>query len=302
MIGFVHARFVHDPLRGRIAEGIRLLFGERYGKAERDQIVRRNLTFRYQHLIAGFLYPRLTRRGLDKILPTVEGTRYLDETIEKGRGAILLLSHFGLFGLLVAGLVLRDYRLRLVLALTPPTDYRTWRWIERAVFRAKLSCWMHERVGLDFWQPGMYLRPLYRRLIRGEIVALFGDGARGGEFVKVNFMGHPLLLSSGPFRIAARAEAALIPAFIVQEERGRHRVVLEAPIVFKGEDSLSIQEGAARYASLLARYVEVYPDHWFSGVRLRWVVRDGERCLELAAGEEKPSEFYQRPAVIVGRG
>ena len=43
----------------------------------------------------------------------------------------------------------------------------------------------------------MYLRPLYRKLLEGAVVVLYGDGARGRQFPQVEFMGHSLALSVG---------------------------------------------------------------------------------------------------------
>jgi KDO2-lipid IV(A) lauroyltransferase len=261
-------------------------------EAEIRRVVRCNLVARYQHLLDGFFYRDLDEEGIDQFVPIVEGRDTLDASLAGGKGVILLASHFGPPGLLVAGLVFRGYRLHQVFTLTPPPYYRTWRWMERAVMQAKLQCWRHDRVGFEFWQPGRYLRPLYRKLQQGAIVVLYGDGARGEHFTRVNFLGFPLSLAVGPFRIAARARVPLIPAFIVRHAEGRHRITLEAPITLCDEAPASLQQGADRYAALLSRYVRTYPDHWFTWARLRPHRGAEGVTLTLTTPEVDRTHFY----------
>ena len=103
--------------------------------------------------------------------------------------------------------------------------------MERAIMPAQLRCWQHESVGFEFWQPGIYLRLLYRKLQQGAIVVLYGDDARGGHFTQVNFLGLPLSFSVGPFRVAARARVSLIHVFIIRDAGGHHRFFLQVPLV-----------------------------------------------------------------------
>lgn len=318
-VGYVHALFVRDVMARRIREGIDAAMTPEPGRAEGpnahrpggalqvakpwsehriDRVVRRNLVTRYRHLIESFLYARLDEDGIGRLVPTVEGKHYLDEALSGGKGAILLASHFGSFGMLIAGLVHRGYRLHQVLTLAPPPPYRTWRWVDRAVMRAKLRCWRHERLRLTWWTPGAYLRPLYRTLRRGEILVVYGDATRGVEFVNAEFMGRSLALSAGPFRIAAAAGVPLIPAFILRDKGPTHRIILEPPIVVRTDDASSVQDAAKRYAALLASYVRRHPEQWYAWARLGRATRGG-RELEWAPGAAHPSEFHGSPEVGV---
>jgi lauroyl/myristoyl acyltransferase len=292
MLAALHARYRADQLRRRIRQGVQTIWRDELSEAELDRLLHRNLVTRYKHLIDTFFYQSLDEASIEQVAPTIEGRAYLDDMLKRGRGVVLLMSHFGSFGILIGGLVLRGYRLHQIFTLTPQAPYRTWRWLERAIMQAKLACWSHDRVGFTFWRPGMSLRPLYHKLREGEIVVVYGDGARGQGFTRVEFMGHPLSLSTGPFKIAARTRAALIPAFVLREADDRHRIILEAPIVLNDDTASSLQQGASQYAALLARYVRAYPDHWFSWVRLRWTSAHGCHWLELTPSPTKPTEFY----------
>jgi lauroyl/myristoyl acyltransferase len=292
LLATLHARCLADQLHRRIRQGIQTLWGDELSEAELDRLVRGNLVTRYKHLIDTFFYQCLDEALIEQVVPTIQGRAYLDDMLNSGKGVILLMSHFGSFGLLIGGLMLRGYRLHQIFTLTPQSPYRTWQWVEHTVMRAKLACWRHDRLGFTFWRPGMYLRPFYHKLRDGEILLVYGDGARGRGFTKVAFMGHQLSLSTGPFKIAARTQAALIPAFVVRDADDRHRIILEEPMLLNDDTASSLQQGASQYAALLARYVRAYPDHWFSWARLRWTAQPGCRWLELSPSATTPAEFY----------
>ena len=291
----LHARCLPDEFQRRIREGVRTIWRDELSEVELDQLVRRNLITRYKHLIDMFFYQHLDAESIEQVAPAIQGRIYLDEMLERGKGVILLMSHFGSFGILLGGLVLRGYPLHQVFTLTPQAPYRTWQWLERWIMQAKLACWRHDHVGFTFWRPGMSLRPLYRKLREGHILVVYGDGARGQGFTRVEFMGYPLSLSTGPFKIAAKTRAALIPAFVIREADDCHRIILEAPIVLDDDAPASLQQGASQYAARLAHYVRTCPDHWFSWARLRWASGYGCRWLELGPSPTKPTEFYTSP-------
>jgi lauroyl/myristoyl acyltransferase len=292
LLGTLHALFIKDQLHRQIHQGCKTVLRHELPEAAIKRLVRRNLVTRYKHVIDSFFYRCLDEALIERLVPTVEGRSHLDHALAAGKGVILLASHFGSPGMLIAGLVFRGYRVHQVFTLTPQPHYRTWRRLERATMQAKLRCWEHERVSFEFWRPGMYLRPLYRKLLEGAIVVLYGDAARGRQFTRVEFMGYPLMLSVGPLRIAARAQVALIPAFITRTVDDGHRIILEEPIMLKDDDPSSLQQGANQYASLLSHYVRTYPDQWFTWARLRRVAGEVDSALELSTGEVDPANFY----------
>jgi KDO2-lipid IV(A) lauroyltransferase len=282
----LHALCIRDQLIRQIREGIQTVWEDKISETELEHLVQRNLLTRYKHLIDSFFYQRLDENLIKRIVPQIEGKHYLDETLASKKGAILLLSHFGSFGLLIGGLVLRGYRLHVLFTQTLAAHYRTWQWIEHMIIKAKIYCWNHEKLSFTIWRPGRYLRSLYRRLQAGEILVLYGDGSTGHQFTKVNFLGYPLLLSTGAFRVAGRAQVVLIPAFIIQESDDSHRIILEKPIILKNDDPSTIQQGVNQYASLLAHYVCLYPDHWFTWARLRRTLEKDGPTLALMTREE----------------
>jgi lauroyl/myristoyl acyltransferase len=111
LLGMLHAWRRGDRLYRLIQAGISTVWPDALTPLDLERLVRRNLVLRYQHLINGFLYHRLDAARVERLVPTIVGREHLDAALSRGQGVILLVSHFGEFGLLLAGLVFRGYRL-----------------------------------------------------------------------------------------------------------------------------------------------------------------------------------------------
>ena len=70
-------------------------------------------------------------------------------------------------------------------------------------------------------------------------------------------------LPLGPWAIAARARAVVIPGFVLRERPGQYRVIFHDPIVPR-EGSLRRQmEGMQEiYRQHLEHYLQTYPEQW----------------------------------------
>ena len=154
LLGTFHALLMRDQLYRQIQRGLTTIFQHELPEAAIKRLVRRNLVTRYKHVIDGFFYQCLDEALVERLVPTVEGRGHLDHVLSTGRGVILLASHFGSSGMLIAGLIFRGYRVHQVFTLTPQPQYRTWRRLERAIMQTKLQCWEHDRVSFGSGNQG----------------------------------------------------------------------------------------------------------------------------------------------------
>jgi predicted LPLAT superfamily acyltransferase len=108
--------------------------------------------------------------------------------------------------------------------------------------------------------------PILAALRRGEIVALLGDRSFGGADVEARFLGGPVRLPVGPYRLAAASGAPLFQVFVVREKIGHYRFATFAPEFVSreeiqgGGDSVRIR--VQRFADQLATVVRRYPFQW----------------------------------------
>jgi predicted LPLAT superfamily acyltransferase len=108
--------------------------------------------------------------------------------------------------------------------------------------------------------------PILAALRRGEVVALLGDRSFGGAGVETSFLGGPVRLPVGPYRLAAASGAPLFQVFFVRQKLGCYRFSAFPPEFITREevrsDPNTVRESARRYAARVEAVVRQYPFQW----------------------------------------
>jgi len=195
-----------------------------------------------------FIFPKLSRHNLDQFL-CFEGLGQVEEAIAAGRGVILLHGHFGPVHFPLVSLAHSGYR---IMQVGNPSDAGL-SWIGRHVaFRLRLR--YEEKIPAPIVRAGGYLRPVFRCLEQHGLVMITGDGTgtsqHFGRQAVAPFLGRACMFPLGPYMLAAKTGAELIPLFILPE-KDRYRVVLEAPL-----EPLQGMSDEMQHVELLYRFVE----------------------------------------------
>ena len=254
--------------RTETAEEIRLLFGARFGEERIKGITRRSFENYYRRQVETVFFGSLDRETIERII-RCEGRENLDGALEKGKGVILLLSHFGSFLLPLPYLGFMGYRVDQVTGRQIHASLageRFWEWRKREA----------EKLPVRFLQVGRFLRPLYQALGRNETVAIAFDGRDGSRWAVVDFFGRKARFSTGPFELARRTGAAIIPTFVVREADNTHRIVLEPPFELSDEADTerALAEDTRRFAGIFSRYIGEYPCHFGAVLYIMKKMRD----------------------------
>jgi KDO2-lipid IV(A) lauroyltransferase len=198
--------------------------------------------------------PRLDRSYVDRFI-TFEGLENLDRALERGRGVVFLTAHFGNWELLSAAFAIRwGYRVN---TLVRPLDNR---YLNAAVEGTRT------RFGTSVINKKGSLRKMIEVLkSNGLLGILFDQRASRKEGIEVNFFGRRALTNKALAAVVMRTGAAVLPIFIIRENRFRHRVICKGPIevVNTGDRDLDIRENTQRFTSAIEKFVRAYPDHWF---------------------------------------
>jgi phosphatidylinositol dimannoside acyltransferase len=210
-----------------------------------------------------FTYPRLTPRDMEAYFP-LEGQEYLDAAQETGRGVMVLLSHLGANQMIMPALGFRGYRVNQISrAAKAENDEYQGRHLS-PLFRKiiNLQRAYEESLPARHIDVSRGLRQVFRKLKANELVALAGDGRYGIEWTPHTFLGRPATFSPGPWLIAHRTGALLLPIFVLRPQSGcRYRVIIESPLSLPyGADSETfLQAGLDAYVHRLETYFYRYP-------------------------------------------
>ena len=158
-----------------------------------------------------------------------EGRKHLDAALAQGRGVVLVYPHAGNVMLMIGLLAHSGYRYVQFAArgLAPdevasanPETFGHNRWRE-AVRRVREAD--EDRVPAEYVT---HPRALIRALGENAVVGIAYDGRLGSRFEPVPYLGRTALLSTGPWKLADRTRAVLLPAFNLCPVDGPNRCII----------------------------------------------------------------------------
>jgi KDO2-lipid IV(A) lauroyltransferase len=194
----------------------------------------------------------------------LEGRQHLDAALAGGRGALILLSHLGANQMIMPALGFRDYRLNQISrAARAENDEYQGRHLS-ALFKKIIDLQRSYEESLPARHIDVYrnLREVFRKLRANELVAVAGDGRYGTEWTPHPFLGRPATFSPGPWLIAHRTGAPLLPTFVLRPRQGdKYQVIIEPPLAlpYEADAPTFLQAGLDAYVRRLENYFYHFP-------------------------------------------
>ena len=185
---------------------------------------------------------------------TIEGRKYIDDGLARGRGVILAMPHVGNWDLGGAWFCGAGYPVTvLVEALEPP----------------KLGEWFfafRRSLGMEVVPTGDgAARSLIAALRANRAVAIVADRDLSRSGVEVTFFGEETTLPEGPAMLALRTGATILPATVYFRGDDSHHAVVRPPLD-TGRRDQPLRDDIARITQDLAAEFEWFirqaPEQW----------------------------------------
>lgn len=184
---------------------------------------------------------------------TVDGVEHLNIALEKGKGAIVFLPHFGNWELLslVYGTLIpnRAKAIAFPLKNTKLNDY-VWQ--------------IRELMSLEIIPRKNAIRATLRALKNNNAVGFFADQNAGDQGVFIEFFGKPASTARGPVSIALKTDAPILFSLDIRQPNDHHQVHILPPIYLEPSDNFEYD--VKKYTTILLKelenYIEQYPDQW----------------------------------------
>ncbi len=108
------------------------------------------------------------------------------------------------------------------------------------------------------------LRSAIRALRGGEVLGLMADRDIQGTGVCTTLLGREVRLPRGPWELARRHNARVLPIFSSRKRRDRFRVYVGEPfeVAANGEGEVAIAAAAAHFVGLFERHLRRDPGQW----------------------------------------
>ncbi|MEK6531068.1 MAG: lysophospholipid acyltransferase family protein [Deltaproteobacteria bacterium] len=186
-----------------------------------------------------------------------EGLDYLDNALSRGRGAVLALMHFSNHLLVIPALGYKGYSV-CQLAEAGPSEQGP----DKIGLLAGMVRRRRRHIGDKMPARIIIADRLGKRaheaLKNNGVLLCAVDGRLGANMRQYDFLGRPMLLSNGIFRIAQSCRAPIMPLFIVRGDNGVHTLTIGRPIEYSSPD-----DGVERFLGVFKGYFLKYP-HFYA--------------------------------------
>lgn len=208
------------------------------------------------HWIDFFRFSQLPPERIHASIAVMEGEEHFTAARASGRGTLLLTAHMGNPEV---GAVAMGTHFEPVHVLYWRDRFAT---AEEFRTRMRLRGNVH---GIPVDASPFSVLPALRVLREGGILAAHGDRDFNNQGWPVELFGAGVKLPPGPFLLAARATALVLPTFFLLEPDRRFRVIFHEPIDLAGEGEVEARArlALARWAAILERRIRERPEQWY---------------------------------------
>lgn len=233
-------------------DNLRSVFPEK-SEEELDKIVRGTFKNICKNAVEWINVYKLDKKNIDRwVRIDGEGFAKMDRAFAKGKGAIMLASHFGNWELIHVAFLLKGY---------PGTVIA-----RRLYFKGydKFIRDMRASKGVGVVYRDQSPKRLLRILKNNGLIGILGDQDMDSvDGVFVDFFGKPAYTPKAPAAFALRSGAALVPCFMIREE-DKHRLVIGDPVEMEEhpDKDEAIKINTQKWSRIVESYIKKYPDQW----------------------------------------
>jgi len=192
----------------------------------------------------------------------VEGLEDALKVLEKKKGALLLLSHFGNWELM--GLMSKVIGNPIMVIAKPMKNKR----VDRLITEIR------EKAGLEIIPSKNASRRVIQALSQNRVVGILIDQrAKRNEGVWADFFGRKAPTTPGLALLAIKTKAPVLQVFMIRDGYRQHHLFIKEPLklVNTGNIRKDIEVNTQIFNHALESIIRQYPDQWF------WVHRRWER-------------------------
>ncbi|MDB6155638.1 MAG: acyltransferase [Chthoniobacteraceae bacterium] len=252
-IGYWHNHAGRKALRTNLAR-----VTDRIGE-EFDKLCASNVTH-FSRMIADYLLCAGKHNLALELLEEWRGIENLERALALGKGVILVTAHLGNWELGATLLALRGLPMSIITLEEPTSELTRWRQEHRRQLGIKT---ITVGPGHDF-----AFVEMIQALRRNEILAMLVDRPYAGTGIPVTLFGNATDFSTGPALLWQHTGAAVVPAFVLRNPRGRYISFADPTIdlVANSDPRIALQENTQRVATYFESIIREHPEQWFNYV------------------------------------
>ena len=231
---------------------LQIAFGGALNETRRQAICKASFINFSKTIIEFMRFPKLNAENIWHEV-TVHGKENLNSALEKEKGAIVFLPHFGNWELL-----------SLVYGVLIPNRAKA---IAFPLKNARLNdlIWRYRQLlSLELIPRKNAIRATLRALKNNDAVGFFADQNAGDQGVFIDFFGKPASTAKGPVSLALKTGAPMLFSLDIRQQDDRHHVYISPPIHLEPSENFErdIELYTTHLMKQLEKHIQEYPEQW----------------------------------------
>lgn len=247
-------------------QNLDIAFGKEKSEPERQAIAKRNFQNMGMMAIEFFRIPGMDMEDYKRKV-RVEGLEEALKLLEKKKGGLLLIGHFGNWELM--GFMSKVIGNPILVIAKPIKDPRIDRWVTG----------IRKAAGLEFMPPKGATRKVIEALSQNRVVGILIDQrAKRSRGVWADFFGKKAPTAPGLAALAIKSGAPVVPVFMIRNGFKKHLLLIKEPmkLVQTGDMKKDVETNTQLFTHTLESMIREYPDQWF-WIHRRWERKGEER-------------------------
>lgn len=264
--GILYYRFIKKQRQRAIGQ---MMAGLEISEEEAKKLVKASFINMATNVFEIFYMPRLNENNFRAYID-IEHLERLTDALAEGHGVVVLTGHIGTWEWLSAAFTLSGLPVTAIAKPQPNEQYTR--------VLNDLRATIHVEI---FSRGTSELLAAARALKQGKILGFLADQDAGPGGAFIDFLGHPASTPMGPAVFSRKFNAPVIPAFILRQEDGRHRVIVGEALRYEdhGDTDRDLYDFTVRMTRILERVVRENPTQWL-WFQKRWNTPPEERHVK----------------------
>lgn len=264
--GILYYRFIKKQRQRAIGQ---MMAGLAISEEEAKKLVKASFINMATNVFEIFYMPRLNENNFRAYID-IEHLERLTDALAEGHGVVVLTGHIGTWEWLSAAFTLSGLPVTAIAKPQPNEQYTR--------VLNDLRATIHVEI---FSRGTSELLAAARALKQGKILGFLADQDAGPGGAFIDFLGRPASTPMGPAVFSRKFNAPVIPAFILRQEDGRHRVIVEEALRYEdhGDTDRDLYDFTVRMTRILERVVRENPTQWL-WFQKRWNTPPEERHVK----------------------
>src|SRR4030043_1070619 len=237
-----------------------LAFGQEKSVSEIQGIARRTFQNLGMMAIEFFRIPRMDGETFKERVK-IEGLEEALGLLEKKKGALLLIGHFGNWEMM--GLMSKVIGNQIMVIAKPMKKNQ---WVDQFITKIRNAS------GLEVISTVNASRKVMKALSQNRVVGILIDQrAKRSEGIWADFFGRNAPTTPGLAVLAMKTGAPVLPVFMVRNGFQKHRLLIKEPLelIRTGHIKKDVEANTQLFNRTLESMIRQYPDQWF-WVHQRW--------------------------------